>query len=191
MHRRLGALAVAAVLSLTVTACGSDDDSGEADRSTESSTPSDTVTDVDSSLNNDNDNDNDSDQPEDDETEVEVETSGEMPSYDEVKALWMANTSDTDRTSCETQETEDKDVYTTNDGDYIRFVCANFERFDYVTGADNYADNFEAATRDLMGRAVFHIPGEAYVKPAGANTDLATAIQEACGCGEVVGPDND
>ncbi|GAA1534479.1 hypothetical protein GCM10009788_41680 [Nocardioides humi] len=114
---------------------------------------------------------------------------GGLPSYEEVKTLWLASTSDGDRTSCETKPTEDKSIFTPNDGEYIRFLCASLPRFDYVTGAENYADNFEAATSDLVGRAVFHIPGEAYVKPAGANVDLAPAIQAACGCGEVVGPE--
>ncbi|QSR26629.1 hypothetical protein CFH99_13435 [Nocardioides aromaticivorans] len=115
---------------------------------------------------------------------------GELPSYEEVKALWLASTSDGDRTSCETGETEDKSIGSSADGEYVRFVCAGIPRFDYVVGADNYADNFAAATDDLVGRAVFHIPGEAYVKTTGSNVDLAPAIQAACGCGEVLGPES-
>ncbi|MDT0203020.1 hypothetical protein [Nocardioides sp. AE5] len=163
--RRLASLATALTIALTLAACGSEDDDEPAGQSTP-------VT---------------SESPRSQKSAT-PEPSGELPSYDEVKAIWLEHTSEGDRTSCETNETEDRSIRGAADGEYLRFLCASLPRFDYVIGADNYAANFTSASRDLAGRAVFHIPGEAYVAPAGANTELAVAIQTACGCGEVLGP---
>lgn len=176
--RRLASLGIIGLLLVTTAACGSEDDEAADSTPTQetSATPTPSPTEQ-------------ATEAESTEAGQSAAAAGEIPSYDEVKTLWLANTTDGDRASCETKPTEDKKIFTSNDGEYIRYFCASLARFDYVTGAENYAENFEAATEDLVGRAVFHIPGQAYVKPAGANVDLAPAIQEACGCGEVVGPE--
>lgn len=176
--RRLALTATTALILLTSAACGSDDDAGAADDPTSEPT-SEATSDATSVPTEETDPTSSGADP---------EAAGALPSYDEVKALWLASTSEGDRTSCESGDTEDKSIGSSAEGEYLRFVCNGITRFDYVVGADNYADNFAAASGDLTGRAVFHVPGEAYVKPAGANVDLAPAIQAACGCGEVVGP---
>lgn len=176
--RKLAATA-AIVLALGLAGCGSSGD--DATTTTNAATPETTATTL------------------ADTTTTEAETTtttegtapagdGELPSYEDVKALYLETVNDVDRASCDEGPTEDKKVGA--GGDYVRFMCKSLARFDYVSSADAYADNFEAATDDLMGRAVFHIPGVAYVKPAGANDTLAPAIQEACGCGEVLGPES-
>lgn len=180
--RRLALTAASALILLTAAACGSDDDAGSADDPTSAPTTEATP---------DSTPDPTSAATEETGTTsagADPDAAGELPSYDEVKALWLASTSEGDRASCESGDTEDKSIGSSGDGEYLRFVCNGITRFDYVVGADNYADNFAAASADLTGRAVFHLPGEAYVKPAGANVDLAPAIRDACGCGEVVGP---
>lgn len=180
--RRLATTSVTALLLLASAACGSDDGDAAEDPTSEptSQAPSDPTSDATSPS------------PESSGTTDAVDpgAAGELPSYEEVKALWLASTSDGDRTSCETGETEDKSIGSSADGEYVRFVCAGIARFDYVVGAENYEDNFAAATDDLVGRAVFHIPGEAYVKTTGSNVELAPAIKDACGCGEVLGPES-
>lgn len=176
--RRLALTAASALILLTSAACGSDDDPDSADDPTSAPT-SEATSDPTSASTQETGTTS---------AAADPDAADGLPSYDEVKALWLASTSEGDRASCESGDTEDKSIGSSADGEYLRFVCNGITRFDYVVGADNYADNFTAASADLTGRAVFHIPGEAYVKPAGANVDLAPSIQAACGCGEVVGP---
>ena len=114
----------------------------------------------------------------------------DLPSIQETTKIYLDNVSDGDRESCEEGPTETRDIYTPQGDTYLRFVCAGSERFTYVVGAEAYEENFETVSDNLMGRAVFHIPGEAFISPAGANDEFAQAIQDACGCGEVVGPEN-
>lgn len=126
-------------------------------------------------------------------TSGDTDTSGsidDLPTIQETTKIYLDNVSDRDRESCEEGPTETRDIYTPLGDTYLRFVCAGSERFTYVVGAEAYEENFEAVSDNLMGRAVFHIPGEAFISPAGANDEFAQAIQDACGCGEVVGPEN-
>lgn len=116
---------------------------------------------------------------------AQAAATGEMPTYDEVKAIYLATTDETSQASC-ASGSQDVDVATAPGETYTRFVCGDIERFDYVVGAEAYADNYPTAIENDGYRAVFHVPGEMYVKPSGANEDLAPAIAEACGCGEVV-----
>ncbi|SJM61778.1 hypothetical protein [Gulosibacter sp. 10] len=186
MRRRLAAVAALAAMSLALAGCGAEDEAPEEDAGSFENVDAAPETGGDAAGSDGTETGG----AESDQAGEGAEPAGDLPTYEQAKDAWVETTSEGDRESCETGETEDMDVYTTNDGDFIRYLCNDIPRFSYVTGADNYADNFDAMTDFLMGTAVFHVPGEMIISPTGANDEMAYVIQEACGCGEVLGPEN-
>lgn len=110
---------------------------------------------------------------------------GDLPSYDEVKALYLELADDATLASC-ADGGADVEVPAAPGETYTRFTCGDIERFDYVLGAETYADNYPSMTEPTAYKAVFHVPGQLVVDPSGSDEDLAPAIRSACGCGEVV-----
>lgn len=201
MRRRLAAVAALAAMSLALAGCGVEDEAPEEDTGSFENVDAAPETGGDAEEGDAAEGDaagsdaagsdgTETGGAESDQAGDGAEPAGDLPTYEQAKDAWVETTSEGDRESCETGETEDMEVYTTNDGDFIRYLCNDIPRFSYVTGADNYADNFDAMTDFLMGTAVFHVPGEMIISPTGANDEMAYAIQEACGCGEVLGPEN-
>lgn len=110
--------------------------------------------------------------------------SGDVPSYEDAKRVYLAQADDTTKATC-AAGSEDRDVNVSS-GTYTRFKCGGMEVFEYIEGADNYDENWPTISSESVYRSVFQIPGELIVVPSGSNDDFAPALSADCSCGEVV-----
>jgi len=112
-------------------------------------------------------------------------TSGEVPTYEQVKALALK---DPKVAKLCAGGGEDRKIGVSAKGEtYTRLICdGNHEVFDHVVGKKGFADNYDASVK-LATYDLWKLGSEAYVT-AGLSgpKGLAAAIKDECGCGQTV-----
>jgi len=122
--------------------------------------------------------------PPDDTTTTAAASTEGLPTYEDAKRVYLAQTDDATKASCE-EEQEDKELNVSS-GSYTKLMCGGIARFEYIEGAENYEENWPTISSEAVYRSVLQVPGELIVVPVGSNEDFAPALAADCDCGEVV-----
>lgn len=120
----------------------------------------------------------------DDPTTTEATSDEDVPTYEDAKRVYMAQTDEATKASCDEDE-EDK-ALNMSSGSYVKLICSGIVRFEYIEGAENYESEWPAISNEAEYHSVFHVPGALIVVPIGSNDTFAPALADDCGCGEVL-----
>lgn len=167
-----GLLAAALLAALVLAGCSKSGGDDAATTEVEATSPSTTAAETTTT------------EAEEETTTTEASPDVDIPTYEDAKRVYMAQTDEATKASCAEDE-EDKELNMSS-GSYVKFICSGIVRFEYIEGAENYESEWPAISNEAEYHSVFSVPDALIVVPVGSNNVFAQALADDCGCGEVL-----